>query len=137
MSLRNATLTVGSATYGAPSGGTSKSFSDTGNTSIKNGVEIACFSDPMTARDSIRTTVRPPALQKDGSYSMMRVNHKVYTPRSVTINGVSVQKIETVEVIYSIYPDADDARKTALRNYAAAIALDSDITNVMATGSTA
>jgi len=136
MSLQGASLVVGSASYSAPSGGTTKSFANTGKV-MNNAVEVACFADALTTRDVITSSVKPPVLQADGSYTMARASHKARLPRAVTINGVSTMKIETVEVVYSYYPDADTARRANLRNYAAAFALDSDVSNVMDTMSLA
>lgn len=132
MSLLNASIAVGTASYSAPTGGTTKAFSSTGAI-ISNGVELACFADALTTRDTILTKVSRPALQSDGSYTMARASHKAFLPRAVTINGVSVLKIETVEVKYSYYPDADANRRQNLRNYVAAVALDSDLSGVMDT----
>lgn len=133
MPISGATLLNGGAI--AASGGTSKTFSDVGET-IKNGKKVADFSVvDARVRPTITCVNRPASLNSLGIYiSKDKRTAKLVQPK-VIASGALVFNVR--EIRAEDHPETTDAEKAILDSYAAQIISDSDFTQFFRNGSTA
>lgn len=133
MPISNATLLLGGTV--AASGGTSKTWTDVGET-IKNGKKVS----DLTVTDSrIRPTItvvnRPASLNSLGKYiSKDKRTSKLVIPKILTDGSLAFnvleQRLET-------HPETTDAEKAIMLSYGAQMQCDPDFTPFQTNGTTA
>lgn len=133
MPISGATLLLGGTV--AATGGTSKTFTDVGET-IKNGKKV---SDLSVADARIRPTItcvnRPAALNSLGKYiSKDKKTGKLVWPKLLA-DGTLVFNVREIRV--EDHPETTDAEKANMDSYAAQILCDADFTQFVRNGSTA
>lgn len=133
MPISNATLLLGGVC--AASGGTSKIFTDVGET-IKNGKKVS----DLTVTDSrVRPTLtcinRPATLNSLGKYiSKDKRTAKLVWPKLLA-DGSLVFNVRELRV--EDHPETTDAEKANMDSYIAQISFDSDFSAFIRNGSTA
>lgn len=133
MPISGATLLNGGTL--AVSGGTSKTFSDVGET-IKNGKKVADFSvTDARVRPTITCVNRPASLNSLGVYiSKDKRTAKLVQPKVIT-SGALVFNVREIRV--EDHPETTEAEKVILDSYAAQLLCDPDFTQFFRNGSTA
>lgn len=133
MPISNATLILGGVC--AASGGTSKIFTDVGET-IKNGKKVS----DLTVTDSrVRPTLtcinRPATLNSLGKYvSKDKRTAKLVWPKLLA-DGSLVFNVRELRI--EDHPETTDAEKANMDSYIAQISFDSDFSAFIRNGSTA
>lgn len=133
MPISGATLLNGGTISVA--GGTSKTFSEVGET-IKNGKKVADLSVvDARVRPTITCVNRPASLNSLGIYiSKDKRTAKLVQPKVIT-SGALVFNVR--EIRAEDHPETTDAEKVVLDSYAAQLLSDSDFTQFFRNGSTA
>lgn len=133
MSVQNATLAVG-ATSLSVTGGTSKTFSPTGD-DVKNGIRVVDTSaTDFRIRKSITVRNRSEALQSDGTYSKFIRKAELCVPK-ILASGSVVKTWVRVEI--EAHPENTVAEVTDLQLLGGQILSDPDFTNFFLYGSVA
>lgn len=130
MPISGATLLNG-ATVSA-TGGTSKTFTDVGET-IKNGKKVADLTvTDLRVRPTITVINKPPVLNNLGIYSKGKRTQKLVMPKILASGAIT---FPLVEIRIEDHPEMTVAEVDALCCYAAQMLCDPDFQSFNRTGS--
>lgn len=133
MPISNATLLSGGIV--ATTGGTSKAWTDVGET-IKNGKKVSDLSvTDSRIRPTITVVNRPAALNSLGKYiSKDKRTSKLVTPKILTDGSLA---FNVLEQRFETHPETTDAEKAIMLSYGAQMQSDADFTPFQINGTTA
>jgi hypothetical protein len=112
-------------------GGSNQEFDRT-STPVNNGYEYADVAEAdFFARQKIILVSRMPQLQVDGSYSKQKTSCRFVSPITLADGSISynVTRVET-----ELHPESTSAQLTEHREYAAQMALDSELDDLFVAG---
>lgn len=132
MSLKNASITLGGATY-APTGGAAVTFADTGRNS-PNQCLVSVTADALNLRRDITAKVTPTQVNGLGKYSPQKGVLTFHQPILLADGSVWVNK---AEVSVSFHPSSTAGNKNDLLNFICAAGSDADLTPTLTDGSLA
>lgn len=133
MPISGATLLLGGTV--SATGGTSKTFTDVGET-IKNGKKVTDLSvTDARVRPTITCVNRPAALNSVGKYiSKDKRTAKLVFPKLLADGSLA---FNVREIRVEDHPETTDAEKVNQDSYAAQVFCDADFTQFIRNGSTA
>lgn len=133
MPISNATLSLGGTC--SVTGGTSKTFTDVGET-IKNGKKVSDLTvTDARVRPTITCVNRPAALNSLGKYiSKDKRTAKLVWPKLLADGSLA---FNVREVRVEDHPETTDAEKANMDSYIAQIMFDTDFSGFVRNGSTA
>lgn len=133
MPIKGATL-LSNGTLPAATGGTSKTFTEVGET-IKNGVKVTDLSVTDARLRPTITCINRPAKLVNGKYiNRDKKTVKIVVPKLLADGTID---FPLREIRIEDHPEMTDAEKAILNSYTGQIFSDADLTNFVLYGTTA